>query len=274
MKTSELLINALDYIRQYKDNIFVIKLGGEVIPEKEVLGTIAKDLSFLKMVGINPLIVHGGGKEITNMMKKSGKEAKFVNGLRVTDEDTIRIVTKALRNINREIVTKLAEHGNKAIGLSGASHKIFISRAINPEMGLVGKITKVNPNIVRFHLNNGKIPVILPMGVGAGNQSLNINADTSASELAIAIGASKFIVVTNVEGVKDKNNNRISSLSIQEAKKLIKTKTISGGMLPKLNACINALEGSVEKAHIVKAGKHAILEEILTVKGTGTMITR
>lgn len=274
MKASELLINALDYIKQFKDQIFVIKLGGEVIPNKDVIDSVAKDLSFLRMVDIHPVIVHGGGKEITNAMNRYGKKPKFIEGLRVTDKETIGIVGDVLSDINGRIVSKLNEHGNNAIGLSGKSKRIFHASVSNPKLGLVGKIEGVNAKAVHDAVEKGYIPVIIPLGFGNGGETLNINADTAASELAIELNASKLIVMTNVAGVMNRKNKLISSLTIKEAKQLIKTKTISGGMIPKLSACINAIGCSVKKAHIVKATKHAILEEILTVKGTGTMITK
>jgi len=277
MNTSEVLINALEYIRRFNGQIFVIKLGGEVMLNKEVLDSVAQDFVFLNIVGIKTVVVHGGGVEISDAMQKFGKKPEFIKGLRVTDKETMDIVEMVLTGkINTELISRINKQNGSATGLSGKSGNLFsvVKQKAEVDLGYVGDIKKVNSKIVTTQLEGGYTPVISPIGCGPDGCSYNINADTAAAELAIALKASKLIVLTNVEGVLDKNKKLIKRLTTAEAKKLIKDGTVSGGMLPKLEACMEALNQGVERAHIVKASKHAVLEEILTTTGTGTMITQ
>jgi len=279
MNTSEVLINALEYIRKFSGQIFVIKLGGEVMLDKEVLDSVAQDLIFLDLVGIKTVVVHGGGVEISDAMTKFGKKPEFIKGLRVTDKETMDIVEMVLTGkINTELVSRINKHDGNAVGLSGKSGNLFaVIKQKNKDkidLGYVGDIKKVNSKIVTTQLDSGYTPVISPIGCGPDSCSYNINADTAAAELAVALKASKLIILTNVEGVLDKEKKLIKRLTVAEAKKLTQDETVSGGMIPKLTACIQALEKGVERAHIVKASKHAVLEEILTTTGTGTMITK
>ena len=276
MRTSEVLIDALEYIRKFSGQIFVVKLGGEVMLDKEVLDSVAQDLVFLNVVGIKTVVVHGGGVEISEAMEKFGKKPEFIKGLRVTDKETMDIVEMVLTGkINTELVSRINKHNGNAVGLSGKSGNLFsvVKQKHEVDLGYVGDVRKVNSKIVTTQLDHGYTPVISPIGVGPDGSSYNINADTAAAELAVALNASKFILLTNVEGVLDKEKKLIKRLTVVKAKKLILDGTVSGGMIPKLEACIISLKKGVERAHIVKASKHAVLEEILTTLGTGTMIT-
>ncbi len=277
MKTSELLTQALEYVQRFRDQVFVVKLGGEAMLDKEVVDTVAKDLMFLNTVGIKVILVHGGGVEISQAMEKFGKKPTFVKGLRVTDKETIDIVEMVLTGkVNTELVSVINNHGGNAVGLSGKSGNLFqvVKAEGDVDLGYVGKIKKLNPKIVTTQLDHNYIPVISPLGIGPKGETYNINADTASAELAASLNASKLILVTNVRGVLDKDRKLIKRLTIPEARKLIKDETVKGGMIPKLEACIHALNNNVERTHIVMASTHAVLEEILTASGTGTMITK
>jgi acetylglutamate kinase len=276
MKTSEILVDAIGYIRQFSGEIFVIKIGGEALLDKEVVDSVAQDLILLNALDIQTVVVHGGGVEISEAMEKFGKKPTFVRGLRVTDQETMEIVEMVMTGkVKQELVTRIHKHGGQSVGLSGKYGRLFeaVKQTGKVDLGLVGEIKKVNPKVVLTQLTGGYIPVISPIGFAPDGGSLNINADTAAAELAIALNASKLIVLTNVDGVLDKNKNLIKRLTIADVKKYIHNKTISGGMIPKVEACVHALKGGVARTHIVKASTHAVLEEILTTTGTGTMIT-
>ena len=271
MKTSELLTQALEYVQRFRDQVFVVKLGGEAMLDKEVVDTVAKDLMFLNTVGIKVILVHGGGVEISQAMEKFGKKPTFVKGLRVTDKETIDIVEMVLTGkVNTELVSVINNHGGNAVGLSGKSGNLFqvVKAEGDVDLGYVGKIKKLNPKIVTTQLDHNYIPVISPLGIGPKGETYNINADTASAELAASLNASKLILVTNVRGVLDKDRKLIKRLTIPEARKLIKDETVKGGMIPKLEACIHALNNNVERTHIVMASTHAVLEEILTASGT------
>ncbi len=277
MKRAEILVKAIEYIRKFKGQVFVIKLGGETLLDEDVIDSVAQDLIFLNTLGIKPVIVHGGGVEISDAMERFGKKPKFVKGLRVTDAETMDIVEMVLTGkVNQQLVSRIHKHGGSAVGLSGKSGCLFegVRQKGKVDLGLVGDIKKVNPKIVSTQLENNFIPVISPICLSGRGESLNINADTAASELAASLKASKLIVLTNVQGVLDRKKKLVKRLTVAEARKLIKNKTVVGGMIPKLKACIHALNNGVERTHIVKASRHAILEEILTTTGTGTMVTQ
>jgi acetylglutamate kinase len=255
----------------------VIKLSGEALADEEVLNSVAQDLILLEHVGICPVVVHGGGHGITQAMEKFGKKPKFVDGLRVTDEETMDIVEMVLSGKeNNKIVAAVNKLGGEAVGFSGKSGSLFSAKkkAGKVDVGLVGEITNVKTKIIQTQLEHGYIPVVSPVALGEKGETLNINADTAAAELAKKMNATKIIMLTNVEGVLDEKGKLITKLTTKEAKKLIKNKKASGGMIPKLEACTAALEDGVKQAHIIKAGKHALLEEILTREGTGTMLTK
>jgi len=276
MNTSEILVEAIEYIRKFAGEIFVIKLGGESLLDRDVIDSVAQDLILLNALDIKTVLVHGGGIEISQAMEKFGKKATFVKGLRVTDEETMDIVEMVLTGkTNQQLVSAINKHGGNAVGLSGKSGNLFEARKRKGkiDLGLVGDIQQVNPHVIMTQLNSGYIPVVSPVGIGPDSCSFNINADTAASELAASLSASKLIVLTNVDGILDKKKNLMKRLTTEQASRLIKDKTIDGGMIPKVEACVNALKKGVKRTHIVKASRHAVLEEVLTAVGHGTMIT-
>ncbi|OYT27144.1 MAG: acetylglutamate kinase [Candidatus Altiarchaeales archaeon ex4484_96] len=272
---SQVLIKALHYVKSFRGQVFVIKLGGEVMCDERVMDCLAEDLVLLNSMDIKPVVVHGGGRDISDAMKRFGKVPEFVEGLRVTDAETMDIVKMVLiGKINTGIVAKINKQGGSAVGLSGKSGKLFMAqrRKQKIDLGFVGDITEVNTELVSVLLEKNYIPVISPVGFDSGGDSLNINADTAASRLAVSLGASKLVFMTSVEGVLDKKNKLISKLTVKQAKKLIAEGTASAGMIPKLEACIHSVEGGVARAHIIKSREHAFLQEVLTSKGTGSMV--
>ncbi len=276
MGNSEVLVEAINYIRKFSGEVFVIKLGGETLLDKEVVDSISEDLILLETLGIKCVIVHGGGVDISKAMDAFGKKPTFVKGLRVTDRETVDIVEMVLSGkINQQLVTSIIKRGGNAVGLSGKSGCLFdaVIKKGKVDLGYVGDVKKVNPKIIHTQLDSGFIPVVSPICSTKEGDSLNLNADTAASELAASLKASKLIILTNVAGVLDKKNNLIKRLTAAEAEKLINNKTAHGGMIPKIKACVYALKKGVKRTHIVGATKHAVLEEILTKSGNGTMIT-
>lgn len=277
MKRSDLLVEAINYIKRYCGSTFVVKLGGETLLEEEVVSSVAQDLVLLNTLGIKTVVVHGGGIEISKAMEAFGKKPTFVRGLRVTDRETVDIVEMVLTGkINQQIVMTINKHGGSAVGLSGKSGHLFEAKKQGGkiDLGFVGEITNCNPKIVKTQLDGGFIPVISPIAFSKFGESMNINADTAASEIAASLNASKLIVLTNVKGVLAKDNTLVKRLTITDARKLIKNGTVAGGMIPKLRACIQAISNGVDRTHIVGASRHAVLEEILTMEGIGTMITK
>lgn len=283
------LITALPYIRKFYGKIIVIKYGGHAMLNDELKRAILSDIVLMKFVGINPVIVHGGGPEITEISKKLGLKPEFVRGLRITDKATIEIVSMVLAGkINKEIVSLINQIGGKTCGISGADGSLFYTvkkraKIFNPnglieelELGYVGEIKRVNPEIVFLLIKEGYIPVIAPLGVGDDGEIYNINADTASGELAVSLKAEKLILLTDVEGVlknREDKNSLISILKVDESKKLIEEGIVEGGMIPKIECCINALKGGVASAHILDGRvPHSLLLEIFTDEGIGTMI--
>ncbi|ODS42629.1 MAG: acetylglutamate kinase [Candidatus Altiarchaeales archaeon IMC4] len=277
MKTADVLIDALEYIKRFAGQTFVVKLGGEVMMSEEVMDAVAQDLILLNYVNIKPVVIHGGGVEITRAMDKFGKKPQFIDGLRVTDKETMDIVKMVLvGQINTGIVSRINKHGGNAVGLSGKSGKLFVAKkkAGKVDIGFVGEIEKVNPDIVNLLIEKNYIPVVSPIGLGADGEAYNINADVAAGALAAELGASKLILLTDVKGVLRKDGTLIKRLVADDIEELIKDGTAKSGMIPKLKAIKQALDGGVKRAHIIKAKKHAILEEVFTSTGAGTMITK
>lgn len=289
IEKASVLIESLPYIRKFSGKTFVIKYGGAAMVDAKLKDAFAKDIVLLNLIGIKPVIVHGGGPKINRIMEKMGKTPTFVHGHRVTDEETIDIVEMVLGGlINKQIVTLINSHGGKAIGLSGKDANLIkarkkIIRKISPEtgvpeiidLGLVGEVEKINPKILTSMDESGFIPVIAPVSSGKKLETLNINADYVAGAIASALKAEKLILLTDVTGVKDKKNKLIPTLNLKEVKTLIKNGTISDGMLPKVHACENALKGKVKKTHIIDGRiPHAILLEIFTETGIGTEIVK
>lgn len=289
IEKADVLMESLPYIKKFNNKIIVIKYGGNVMLDKNLKKTFALDIVMMKYIGIYPVIVHGGGPQIGKTLEKFGKKSKFVNGLRVTDAETMDIIEMVLGGkINKEIVTLINQQGGKAVGLSGKDGEMIKAKkhrfknntpeTDRPEiidLGLVGEITSLNSKIILSLLDGGYIPIIAPIGVGKKDETLNINADFVAGHVAMALKAEKLILLTNVEGVKSKENKLISTISKKKAQELIKNKTIVNGMEPKVKCCIKALTNGVKKTHIVDGRlKHAVFLEIFTQEGVGTEITK
>jgi acetylglutamate kinase len=283
---AEVLIEALPYIRNFYGKTFVIKYGGAAQVKEELKESFAKDIVMLNFIGISTAIVHGGGPKISAMMEKMGKKPKFVQGQRVTDEETMDIVEMVLGGlVNKEIVSLINSHGGKAVGLSGkdgglikAKKKLIKKSDITGveeiiDLGLVGEVTGIDPHVLISLKNEGFIPVVSPVGVGPKGETLNINADYVAAAVASALKAEKLILLTDVPGILDKSGKIISTLKKTQIKKLVENGTIKGGMLPKVQACLKALEGGVAKTHIIDGRiPHCLLIEIFTKEGIGTEI--
>jgi acetylglutamate kinase len=287
IKKAEVLIDALPYIRNFNGKTFVIKYGGAAQTNEELKESFAKDVVMLNYIGIRTVIVHGGGPKISSTMEKMGKKPQFVHGQRVTDQETMDIVEMVLGGlINKEIVALINRHGGKAIGLSGKDGGLIKAqkktiKKPTPEtgvdeiidLGLVGEVTSIQPDVIDSLEKTGFIPVISPIGVGPHGETLNINADFVAAAIASSLKAEKLILLTDVPGLLDKKGAILSTLHRERISKLIKDATISGGMLPKVHACLNALLGGVGKTHIVDGRvPHCLLLEIFTKEGIGTEI--
>ena len=285
MKDMDVLIEALPYIKKFHDKKILIKYGGHAMVDDEAKSSTARDTVLLKYVGMKPLIVHGGGPEISRSMDKLGKEPKFIKGLRVTDEETMEIIEMVLvGKISTEIVSELIKHDGEAISLSGKDSSLIFAHKkgaskIDEEivdLGLVGEVDCVNTDLLEMFIDNDYIPVISPVGIDEDGNSLNLNADTAAGEVASAIDAEKLIILTDVPGVlRDPNDpdSLIQKIRISEVPKLIEDGVISGGMIPKIETCVKAIENGVKSCHIIDGRKkHSLLLEIFTTDGIGTMI--
>jgi acetylglutamate kinase len=278
----EILMEALPYIREFRGKTVIIKYGGAAMDQADLKEPFALDVILLKLVGINPVIVHGGGPQIGALMKRLGKEPRFVGGMRVTDQETVEIVEMVLvGKINKEIVGLINLHGGKAIGLSGKDANLLAARRRlhrTPggecvDIGLVGEVTGVNAAPIRLLEESGYIPVIAPVGLGAAGETYNINADLVAGEVAAAVGAEKLIHLTDVQGIKGVDGRLVSTLYRKDAERLMQDGVIDGGMLPKVESSLRALEGGTAKAHIIDGRvPHAILLELFTREGIGTEI--
>lgn len=287
MERAEILLEALPYIKRFYNKTIVIKYGGHAMVDDELKDRFAQDVVMMKYIGINPVIVHGGGPQIGTLLKKLGKESKFVQGMRVTDEETMNIVEMVLvGTVNKEIVGLINRHGGKAVGLSGKdgnlihAEKYYLSeekmKNTPPEIidiGLVGKVKSINSQLIVSLAQNNFIPVIAPTGIGDKGETYNINADIVAGEISAALQAEKLLLLTDVSGVLGKNKKLINTMTDKDAMKLIENGTVEGGMFPKIKCCLKALKGGVKKAHIIDGRlKHAILLEVFTDKGIGTEI--
>ena len=283
------LLEALPYIQRFHGKTMVIKLGGSVMEKKRQLESVLGDVVLLNFVGMKTVLVHGGGPEITREMRKLGKEPEFVAGLRVTDKETMELLHKHLvGKISTDIVLGITKHGGRAVGVSGMDGNFIMAKKltrvpvegkeVEVDLGLVGEIERINPTVINYLVGTGYVPVIAPVGVDEEGRSLNLNADTVAAELAGVVHAKKIILLTNVPGVlrnpKDEST-LISGLTVEDARRLIQEGVITNGMIPKVEACIKAVESGVEHAHILKGSEpHALLLELLTESGIGTMIER
>jgi len=270
------LLEALPYIKKFAGSTFVIKFGGAAMEEEGLKKEFAKDVSLLKYVGINPVIVHGGGPMIGRLLDELEIPTRFVDGLRVTDKKTLEVVEMVLSgSINKEIVKNINDLGGRAIGLSGKDGRLLVAKKVKgKDIGLVEEIIKVDVAIIQDVSAHGYIPVIAPIADGIDGNSYNINADTAAGSIAKALSAKKFILLTDVEGVLDRKGKLIPAVKCSEIEKLIDRKVVSGGMIPKVKCCIDALRGGVRETHILDGRvPHAILLEVFTDAGVGTEIT-
>ncbi|MCW5731604.1 MAG: acetylglutamate kinase [Alphaproteobacteria bacterium] len=289
MLTARTLSEALPYMRRFAGQTFVIKYGGHAMGEEELAEQFARDIVLIKQVGINPVVVHGGGPQIGAMLERLKIKSAFIDGLRVTDKETVEIVEMVLSgSINKQIVSAINRSGGTAIGLSGKDGRLIEARKLRRakkdpgsnierllDLGFVGEPSRVNPEILHSLAGSRIIPVIAPIGVGSDGETYNINADTAAGAVAAAVGASKLIMLTDVAGVLDREKKLIATLTPKDAYVLLGDGTISGGMIPKIETCLDALRGGVSDAHILDGRiAHALLLEIFTEHGIGTMITR
>lgn len=289
LKTVSTLSEALPYMRQFADETFVIKYGGNAMGDGAVSRQFAEDIVLLKQVGIHPIVVHGGGPQIGKMLERLKIQSSFIDGLRVTDAAAVEIVEMVLSgSINKQIVSEINAAGGMAIGISGKDGNLIEARKLrrhakDPEsniekildLGFVGEPVRINPAILQEFAESNIIPVIAPIGIGEKGETFNINADTAAGALAASLAAAKLMILTDVAGVLNKDGDLISELTIREAKKLEKEGVISGGMIPKIETCIHALENDVEAAHILDGRlPHVLLLETFTKYGAGTMIYR
>ncbi|MDQ1278014.1 MAG: acetylglutamate kinase [Thermodesulfobacteriota bacterium] len=287
MERADILIEALPYIRRFYNKIIVIKYGGHAMVDDELKDMFARDVLMMKYVGIHPVVVHGGGPQIGGYLKKLGKESQFIQGMRVTDQETMDIVEMVLvGKVNKEIVGLINQHGGKAVGLSGKdgslirAGKYFLNaekaKDTPPEiidLGLVGKVKEINASLIASLVKDGFIPVIAPTGLGDQGETYNINADIVAGAVAEALKAEKLVLLTDVEGVFDSEKKLINTMSNAEALAMINDKVIHGGMFPKVKCCLKALRGGVRKSHIIDGRrKHALLLEMFTDSGIGTEI--
>ena len=286
LSNADMITEALPYMQKYADSIIVIKYGGHAMKDTKSIKSFCEDIALLKQSGLKPVIVHGGGPQIGNMLEKLGIETKFESGMRITDDKTLEIVEMVLcGGINKEIASNINNCGCKAVGLSGKDASMIIAKKHDGkikdesniekivDLGFVGIPEKINTDIIEILTSNDFIPVIAPLGISEDGKTFNINADTVAGAIAHSLNAKRLLVLTDVEGVKDNQNNVIEELTKDEALKLIADETIAGGMIPKINTCIDAVEKGVSAAVIVDGRvKHAVLLELFTEHGAGTLI--
>jgi len=284
---ADILIEALPYIRRFSGMTIVIKYGGHAMVDKKLKEDFARDVTLLKFIGLNPVVVHGGGPQISSVLEQMGITSRFVKGMRFTDEQTMDVVEMVLGGkVNKAIVAQINQHGGKAVGLSGKDANLIQAKKLHivnhedddkpPEIidpGLVGEVTHINTDIINTLTGKGFIPIIAPVGTGESGETYNINADLVAGRIAMALSAGRLIFLTDVDGVLDSNGSLISSIDAQSIKKMINEKSISGGMIPKIECALHALKSGVEKVPIINGTKrHALLLELFTDKGIGTEV--
>jgi acetylglutamate kinase len=291
LKRENVLIEALPYIRDFYDSVMIIKVGGHAMVNSQVMSDIVQDIVLLRFVGIHPIIVHGGGPEITEKMERMGKKPEFVGGLRITDDETLEIARMVLvGNINTEIVSLIGRHGGKGIGLSGKDGKLIIAKKKpfqkvmienvehEVDLGWVGDTEIINTEILNIVTREGYIPVISPIAMDVNGKALNLNADTIAGDIAAALSAKKLILMTDVPGVlrdPSDRSSRISRVTLEDVEHLIRTGVISGGMIPKMRGAATAVESGVENVHIIDGSiSHSVLLELFTDSGIGTMVCK
>ena len=279
MTQAEVLIQALPYIKQYAGKTIVVKYGGAAMLDETLKAAVMQDIVLMRYVGINPIVVHGGGPEISEAMHRMGKEPQFVGGLRVTDAETMEIVEMVLAGkTNKGIVAHLNQQGALAVGLSGKDGNLIVAEreTTKGDIGFVGRVTNINPALLHTLVGAGYVPVVSTVAIGKNGESYNVNADTVAGELAAALGATKLIMMTDVEGIyqdfADKDS-LIREMSVKDARQLITNGHVDRGMIPKVEACVTSVANGVDRAHILDGRlPHALLIEIFTDQGLGTMI--
>ena len=281
---AKILGEALPYIKRFFDKTIVIKYGGNAMTDPKLQDCFARDVVLLKLVGMNPVVVHGGGPQIEDLLKRVGKQGTFIQGMRVTDEETMDIVEMVLGGqVNKEIVNLINQHGGKAVGLTGQdgnfirARKLLLPNKDNPEelidIGSVGEITSIDPTLIAFLDTGDFIPVIAPIGVGPQGETYNINADVVAGKIAEVLNAEKLVLLTNTPGVLDKAGNLLTGITPKEIDAMVEDSTLSGGMLPKIGSALDAARSGVKSVHIIDGRvEHALLLEILTDQGVGTLI--
>jgi len=280
---ADVLIEALPYIQRFKGKTVVVKFGGNAMVDEALKHSFARDIVLMKLVGLNPIVVHGGGPQIGQLLQRLGKTSEFIDGMRVTDSETMDVVEMVLGGlVNKEIVNLINQHGGKAVGLTGKdgdfirAKKITMHKADAPEiidLGHVGEVSSIDPAVVDMLGKSDFIPVIAPIGVGADGRSYNINADLVAGKVAEVLKAEKLILLTNIPGILDKQGKLLTGLSIKKIDELIADGTISGGMIPKTRCATDALNGGVNSVHIIDGRvEHAVLLELFTDQGVGTLL--
>ena len=285
---AKVLTEALPYIQKFTNKTVVVKYGGNAMVDNDLKQSFARDIVLMKLVGINPIVIHGGGPQIGAVLEKLSIQSEFVNGLRVTDSQTMDVVEMVLGGlVNKEIVNLLNQNQGRAVGVTGKDGGLIKARKLRikkklpkltdeiVDIGHVGEVVNINTEILEVMKNSDFIPVIAPIGTDASGASYNINADSVAGEIAKVMGAEKLILLTNVEGVKDKKGNVLTGLNPTQVSRLITNRTLKGGMLPKVKCAVEAVKGGVNGAHIIDGRvEHAVLLEIFTDKGVGTLITK
>jgi len=281
---AQILAEALPYIQRFWDKAVVIKYGGNAMTDPVLKAAFARDVVLLKLVGLNPVVVHGGGPQIEELLKRIGKKGEFIQGMRVTDAETMEVVEMVLGGqVNKEIVHLINQAGGKAVGLTGKdgnfihARKLMVESKDRPgdliDIGQVGEVTEIDPGLIAFLDSGDFIPVIAPIGVGAAGETYNINADVVAGKLAEVLRADKLVLLTNTPGVLDKNGNLLTGLTPESIDALVADGTLSGGMLPKIGSALDAARNGVKSVHIIDGRvEHALLLEILTDEGVGTLI--
>jgi len=285
---ADILIEALPYIRRFYGMTIVIKYGGHAMVDEQLKQDFARDVTLMKFIGLNPVVVHGGGPQINSVLDRMGIRPKFVRGMRLTDAPTMDVVEMVLGGkVNKSIVAQINQQGGKAVGLSGKDGGLIMAKKLHivhqedankpPEIidpGLVGQVTRINPDIIDTLTRQGFIPIIAPVGAGESGETFNINADLVACKMAMALSAGRLILLTDVDGVLDASGNLLSSLTSETAARLIAEKQITGGMIPKIEYALEALNEGVEKVQIINGTKrHALILELFTDKGVGTEVT-
>ena len=279
IRKAGVLIEAIPYIHDFRRKVFVIKYGGSILDNETIRKNVLEDIVFLSFVGIRTILIHGGGPHISSRMKEAGIKSEFYDGIRITDKETLTIVSEELEKLNQRIVKEIKDLRGDVTGLKGDANIIHVEkRKAAKDLGFVGSITSINEEALHTHLQRGHITVVSPMGISVEKQLHNINADEVASAVATSLKAEKLVLLTNVQGVMRTANDSdslISTLTVDQIDNLIKSSVIHGGMIPKVGACVEALNGGVNKTHIVDARiQHALLLEIFTDRGIGTQILK